>query len=142
MISDGRNPGSNADNHIPVLTEIVELDDAAPAEAPPVQAPSQPAAGAPVVPPALREQGLAPTPAMPPAGTDAARVMGEVMWRFQSEWPGLIEAQCRAALESRLSLLTEQLAADLTRALEARLMDWLGAALDEALAAQRRTPSR
>ncbi|MCL9851476.1 hypothetical protein M0F01_21000, partial [Ralstonia solanacearum] len=60
MISDGRNPGSNADNHIPVLTEIVELDDAAPAEAPPVQAPSQPAAGAAVVPPALREQGLAP----------------------------------------------------------------------------------
>ncbi|MCL9844707.1 DUF2486 family protein [Ralstonia solanacearum] len=142
MISDGRNPGSNADNHIPVLTEIVELDDAAPAEAPPVQAPSQPAAGAAVVPPALREQGLAPTPAMPPAGTDAARVMGEVMWRFQSEWPGLIEAQCRAALESRLSLLTEQLAADLTRALEARLMDWLGAALDEALAAQHRTPPR
>ncbi|WP_197324507.1 DUF2486 family protein, partial [Ralstonia solanacearum] len=92
--------------------------------------------------PALREQGLAPTPAMPPAGTDAARVMGEVMWRFQSEWPGLIEAQCRAVLESRLSLLTEQLAADLTRALEARLMDWLGAALDEALAAQRRTPPR
>ncbi|WP_055326242.1 DUF2486 family protein [Ralstonia solanacearum] len=142
MISDGRNPGSNADNHIPVLTEIVELDDAAPAEAPPVQAPSQPAAGAAVVPPALREQGLAPTPAMPPAGTDAARVMGEVMWRFQSEWPGLIEAQCRAALESRLSLLTEQLAADLTRALEARLMDWLGAALDEALAVQHRTPPR
>ncbi|WP_155283317.1 DUF2486 family protein, partial [Ralstonia solanacearum] len=56
--------------------------------------------------------------------------------------PGLIEAQCRAVLESRLSLLTEQLAADLTRALEARLMDWLGAALDEALAAQRRTPPR
>lgn len=142
MTPDGRNPGSNADNNIPVLTEIVELDDALPAQAPPVQAPSHPAAAAAIVPPALREQGLAPTPASPPAGTDAARVMGEVMWRFQSEWPGLIEAQCRAALESRLSLLTEQLAADLTRTLEARLMDWLGAALDEALAAQRRTPPR
>lgn len=138
MIADGRNSGSPADNNIPVLTEIVELDDAVPA-APPA-APAQVPAAA--VPPALREQGLAPTSAIPPAGTDAARVMGEVMWRFQSEWPALIEAQCRAALESRLSLLTEQLAADLTRTLEARLMDWLGAALDDALAAQRKPSQR
>ncbi|MDC6293946.1 DUF2486 family protein [Ralstonia pseudosolanacearum] len=142
MTPDGRNPGPNADNNIPVLTEIVELETQVPAQAPPVQAPPHAAAAAAIVPPALREQGLAPTPALPPAGTDAARVMGEVMWRFQSEWPALIEAQCRAALESRLSLLTEQLAADLTRTLEARLMDWLGAALDDALAPQRRTPPR
>lgn len=135
-------PRSPADNNIPVLTEIVDLEDAAPV-APPAAAPSQAAAAAaPAVPPVLREQGLAPTSMMPPAGTDAARVMGEVMWRFQSEWPALIEAQCRAALESRLSLLTEQLAADLTRTLEARLMDWLGAALDDALAAQRKPPQR
>lgn len=138
-MTDGRNSGSPADNNIPVLTEIVELEDAAPVAAP-AATPSQ--VPAPAVPPALREQGLAPTSAMPPAGTDAARVMGEVMWRFQSEWPTLIEAQCRAALESRLSLLTEQLAADLTRTLEARLMEWLGAALDDALADQRKPPSR
>ncbi|WP_296227205.1 DUF2486 domain-containing protein [Ralstonia sp. UBA689] len=139
MTADGRNSGSPADNNIPVLTEIVELDDAAPVAAP-AAAPSQAPAAA--VPPALREQGLAPTSAIPPAGTDAARVMGEVMWRFQSEWPALIEAQCRAALESRLSLLTEQLAVDLTRTLEARLMDWLGAALDDALVTQRKPPQR
>ena len=90
----------------------------------------------------MREQSLAPASAMPPAGTDAARVMGHVMWRFQTEWPTLIEAQCRAALESRLSLLTEQLAADLTRTLEARLMEWLGAALEDALADQHKTPLR
>ncbi|KHK57516.1 hypothetical protein PI87_07145 [Ralstonia sp. A12] len=138
-MTDGRNSGSPADNNIPVLTEIVELEDAAPVAAP-AATPSQ--VPTPAVPPALREQGLAPTSAMPPAGTDAARVMGEVMWRFQSEWPTLIEAQCRAALESRLSLLTEQLAADLTRTLEARLMEWLGAALDDALADQRKPPSR
>ncbi len=45
-------------------------------------------------------------------------------------------------MESRLSLLSEQLAAELTRTLEARLMDWLGAALDDALAAQQKPPQR
>lgn len=141
-MTDGRYPGSQADNNIPVLTEIVELEDAAPAVTPaaPPRTPAE--ASNADVPPALREQGLAPTSAMPPAGTDAARVMGDVMWRFQSEWPALIEAQCRAAMESRLSLLSEQLAAELTRTLEARLMDWLGAALDDALAAQQKPPQR
>ena len=134
-------PKSHADNNIPVLTEIVDLDDATPVAAP-VAAPPAHAHAADVVPPPLREQGLAPTSAMPPSGTDAARVMGHVMWRFQTEWPALIETQCREALESRLSLLTEQLAADLTRTLEARLMEWLGAALEDALATQRHTPQR
>ncbi|CAJ0699815.1 hypothetical protein LMG19089_02437 [Ralstonia edaphis] len=141
-MTDGRYPGSQADNNIPVLTEIVELEDAAPTAAPAATPPAPVAAPGVDVPPALREQGLAPTSAMPPAGTDAARVMGDVMWRFQSEWPALIEAQCRAAMESRLSLLSEQLAAELTRTLEARLMDWLGAALDDALAAQQKPPHR
>ena len=127
-MTDGRNSGSPADNNIPVLTEIVELEGAEPVVAP-AAAPSPTAAPAtPAVPPVLREQGLAPASAMPPAGTD--------------EWPTLIEAQCRAALESRLSLLTEQLAADLTRTLEARLMEWLGAALEDALADQHKTPLR
>ncbi|MCP1173729.1 DUF2486 domain-containing protein [Ralstonia chuxiongensis] len=141
-MTDGRYPGSHADNNIPVLTEIVELEDVAPAAAPvtprhaPIEAPNAD------VPPALREQGLAPTSAMPHEGTDAARVMGDVMWRFQSEWPALIEAQCRATMESRLSLLSEQLAAELTRTLEARLMDWLGAALDDAFAAQQKPLQR
>ncbi|OCS44266.1 DUF2486 family protein [Ralstonia pickettii] len=141
-MTDGRYPGSPADNNIPVLTEIVDLEGVAPVAAP--AAAQHVPAGAPdvAVPPTLREQGLAPTSAMPPAGTDAARVMGDVMWRFQSEWPALIEAQCRAAMESRLSLLSEQLAAELTRTLEARLMDWLGAALDDALAAQQKPPQR
>ncbi len=141
-MTDGRYPRSHADNNIPVLTEIVELEDAAPAAAP--AAPPRAPAEVPNVdvPPALREQGLAPTSAMTPAGTDAARVMGDAMWRFQSEWPAWVEAQCRAAMESRLSLLSEQLAAELTRTLEARLMDWLGAALDDALAAQQKPPQR
>ncbi|AJW45941.1 hypothetical protein [Ralstonia mannitolilytica] len=138
-MSDGRYPGSQADNNIPVLTEIVELDDAPPVAEPVAEPASAPAN---VVPPALREQGLAPTSAMPPSGTDAARVMGHVMWRFQTEWPALIETQCREAMESRLALLSEQLAADLTRTLEARLMDWLGAALEDALAAERKPPQR
>lgn len=137
-MSDGRYPGSHPDNNIPVLTEIVDLDDAAPA-ATPDATPERAHAD---VPPTLREQGLAPTSAMPPAGTDAARVMGHVMWRFQTEWPAMIEAQCRTALESRLSMLTEQLAADLTRTLEARLIEWLGAALEDALADQHKTPPR
>ena len=141
-MTDGRYPGSHTDNNIPVLTEIVELEDAAPAAAPAATPPAPVDAPSADVPPALREQGLAPTSAMPPAGTDAARVMGDVMWRFQSEWPALIETQCRAAMESRLSLLSEQLAAELTRTLEARLMDWLGAALDDALAAQQKPPHR
>ena len=75
-MSDGRYPGSQADNNIPVLTEIVELDDAPPVAEPVAEPASAPAN---VVPPALREQGLAPTSAMPPSGTDAARVMGHVM---------------------------------------------------------------
>jgi len=141
-MTDGRYPGSQADNNIPVLTEIVELEDAAPAAVPAATPPAPAEAPHVDVPPALREQGLAPTSAMPPAGTDAARVMGDVLWRFQSEWPALIEAQCRAAMESRLSLLSEQLADDLTRSLEARLMDWLGAALDDALAPQQKPPQR
>ena len=141
-MTDGRYPGAHADNNIPVLTEIVELEDAAPAAVPAATPPAPAEAPHVDVPPALREQGLAPTSAMPPAGTDAARVMGDVMWRFQSEWPALIEAQCRAAMESRLSLLSEQLAAELTRTLEARLMDWLGAALDDALAPQQKPPQR
>lgn len=141
-MTDGRYPGSPADNNIPVLTEIVDLDDTAPVAASAATPPAPAEAAKVDVPPALREQGLAPTSALPPAGTDAARVMGDVMWRFQSEWPALIEAQCRAAMESRLSLLSEQLAADLTRTLEARLMDWLGAALEDALAAQHKPPHR
>ncbi|MCO5399832.1 DUF2486 domain-containing protein [Ralstonia soli] len=137
-MSDGRYPGSHPDNNIPVLTEIVELDDAAQAPEP-VETPVPAEAH---VPPALREQGLAPTSPMPPPGTDAARVMGHVMWRFQTEWPAMIEAQCRSALESRLSMLTEQLAADLTRTLEARLIEWLGAALEDALVDQHKPPQR
>ena len=140
-MTDGRNAGFPADNNIPVLTEIVELDEAMPLAAPLAMPPS--AADAETAPPAPHEPGLvSSSPAMPAAGTDAARVMGEVMWRFQSEWPALIDAQCRAALESRLSLLTEQLAADLTRTLESRLIEWLGAALEDALAARRNTPPR
>ncbi|MGD7276850.1 hypothetical protein ACQCQ7_15660, partial [Ralstonia pseudosolanacearum] len=46
MTPDGRNPGPNADNNIPVLTEIVELETQVPAQAPPVQAPPPHAAAA------------------------------------------------------------------------------------------------
>ncbi|MGD7085474.1 DUF2486 family protein, partial [Ralstonia pseudosolanacearum] len=53
MTPDGRNPGPNADNNIPVLTEIVELEPQVPAQAPPVQAPPHAAAAAAIVPPAL-----------------------------------------------------------------------------------------
>ena len=91
-MTDRRYPGSHADNNIPVLTEIVELEDAAPTAAPAATLPEPVETPSVDLPPALREQGLAPTSAMPPAGTDAARVMGDVMWRFQSEWPALIEA--------------------------------------------------
>ena len=39
-MTDGRNSGSPADNNIPVLTEIVELEDAAPVAAPAATAPA------------------------------------------------------------------------------------------------------
>ena len=150
---------------VPLLTEIVELPDAA-FEAPtqPVepQAEAQPQPmrqAAPVIDTAdmpdsgvvtavgntdtASEAATAPD-TQPPLVDPAAFLPGEddlravrtelltrVMMRFRTEWPQVVEAHTEATLQSRLAPLTAQLASELTQALEARLVEWLDATLEE-----------
>lgn len=71
-----------------------------------------------------------------PPGEDDLRAMRtelltRVMMRFRTEWPQVVEAHTEATLQSRLAPLTAQLANELTQALEARLVEWLDATLEE-----------
>ncbi|AOY92945.1 hypothetical protein BKK79_14975 [Cupriavidus sp. USMAA2-4] len=71
-----------------------------------------------------------------PAGDEELRAMRSelltrVMMRFRAEWPQVVEAHTEATLHARLAPLTAQLAAELTRSLEARLVEWLDATLEE-----------
>ncbi|WP_244785958.1 hypothetical protein [Cupriavidus pauculus] len=73
-------------------------------------------------------------PSMP--GEDDLRavrteLLTRVMMRFRTEWPQVVEAHTEATLQSRLAPLTAQLASELTQALEARLVEWLDATLEE-----------
>ncbi|SPR98027.1 hypothetical protein [Cupriavidus taiwanensis] len=83
-------------------------------------------------------------PAQPAAGTDTATDTGDddlravrtellsrVMMRFRTEWPQVVAAHTEATLQSRLAPLTAQLASELTQSLEARLVEWLDATLEE-----------
>ncbi|MGO4330865.1 hypothetical protein AB4Z48_24435 [Cupriavidus sp. 2TAF22] len=78
--------------------------------------------------------GHAAVPA-PPSDEELRAVRSElltrVMMRFRTEWPQVVEAHTEATLQSRLAPLTAQLAAELTQALEARLVEWLDATLEE-----------
>lgn len=157
-------PRLGPNDSVPLLTEIVELPDAA-FEAPtqPLDQPAlQPMAarpGATVIDTAdMPESGVvtavgdtdsladAATAAdtQPPMVDAAAFLPGEddlravrtelltrVMMRFRTEWPQVVEAHTEATLQSRLAPLTAQLAAELTQALEARLVEWLDATLEE-----------
>ncbi|SDC24409.1 hypothetical protein SAMN05216345_1011061 [Cupriavidus sp. YR651] len=58
-------------------------------------------------------------------------LLTRVMMRFRTEWPQVVEAHTEATLQSRLAPLTAQLATELTQALEARLVEWLDATLEE-----------
>ncbi|WP_420993712.1 hypothetical protein ACKI2N_015195 [Cupriavidus sp. 30B13] len=73
--------------------------------------------------------------AAPPSDEELRAVRSElltrVMMRFRTEWPQVVEAHTEATLQSRLAPLTAQLAAELTQALEARLVEWLDATLEE-----------
>ncbi|SOZ98689.1 conserved hypothetical protein [Cupriavidus taiwanensis] len=87
-------------------------------------------------------------PAQPAAQTDAAtdadtnagdddlralrtELLSRVMMRFRTEWPQVVAAHTEATLQSRLAPLTAQLASELTQSLEARLVEWLDATLEE-----------
>ncbi|MEM5276549.1 hypothetical protein VSR17_16100 [Cupriavidus taiwanensis] len=80
----------------------------------------------------------------PLAGTDSATASGDddlrevrtellsrVMMRFRTEWPQVVAAHTEATLQSRLPQLAAQLASELTQSLEARLVEWLDATLEE-----------
>lgn len=60
-----------------------------------------------------------------------SELLTRVMMRFRTEWPQVVEAHTEATLRARLAPLTAQLAAELTQALEARLVEWLDATLEE-----------
>lgn len=71
----------------------------------------------------------------PPSAEELRAVRSElltrVMMRFRTEWPQVVEAHTEDTLRSRLAPLTAQLASELTQALEARLVEWLDATLEE-----------
>lgn len=111
-----------AHDSIPMLTEVVELPSAV--------FDSVPGAG---------DSGPAPLPAVLPQedlGEEDLRavrqeLMSRVMMRFRTEWPQVVLAHTEATIQSRLAPLTAQLATELTQALEARLVEWLDATLEE-----------
>lgn len=155
-------PRLGPNDSVPLLTEIVELPDAAFAPTRPAQpaTPARPEAA--VIDTAdMPESGVvtavgntesgdgnataAYSPDTQPAIVDAEPFMpGEddlravrtelltrVMMRFRTEWPQVVEAHTEATLQARLAPLTAQLASELTQALEARLVEWLDATLEE-----------
>jgi hypothetical protein len=58
-------------------------------------------------------------------------LLSRVMMRFRAEWPEMVHAQTQAAVADRLAPLARQIANELSRALEARLVEWLDATLEE-----------
>ncbi|AQV95377.1 MULTISPECIES: hypothetical protein [Cupriavidus] len=130
-------PGPN--DSIPLLTEVVELPDAETAPQGGVidtfgmddaglvmqvgdtgEPPAQPAAHAEV-----RDPGEDDLRAV------RTELLSRVMMRFRTEWPQVVAAHTEATLQSRLAPLTAQLASELTQSLEARLVEWLDATLEE-----------
>ena len=148
-------PRPEPHDSIPLLTEVVELPDADTA------APAQAGAAADdgvIDTFGMDDAGMvmqvgdtgdaalddAIVPAQPAAGTDTATDTGDddlravrtellsrVMMRFRTEWPQVVAAHTEATLQSRLAPLTAQLASELTQSLEARLVEWLDATLEE-----------
>lgn len=142
-------PRLGPNDSVPLLTEVVELPDTAfeapaPAQATVIDTADMPESG---VVTAVGDTGspdesipqapsgvVDPAPFMP--GDDDLRavrteLLTRVMMRFRTEWPQVVEAHTEATLQSRLAPLTAQLASELTQALEARLVEWLDATLEE-----------
>ncbi|MCO4861468.1 DUF2486 family protein [Cupriavidus sp. WGlv3] len=152
-------PRPEPHDSIPLLTEVVDLPDAD-TEAD-TEAPAQAGAAADdgvIDTFGMDEAGMvmqvgdtgdaalddAIVPAQPAAQTDTATDTGDddlravrtellsrVMMRFRTEWPQVVAAHTEATLQSRLAPLTAQLASELTQSLEARLVEWLDATLEE-----------
>ncbi|MBB3005686.1 hypothetical protein [Cupriavidus alkaliphilus] len=148
-------PRPEPHDSIPLLTEVVDLPDAD------TEAPAQAGAAADdgvIDTFGMDDAGMvmqvgdtgdaalddAIVPAQPAAGTDTATDTGDddlravrtellsrVMMRFRTEWPQVVAAHTEATLQSRLAPLTAQLASELTQSLEARLVEWLDATLEE-----------
>ncbi|SOZ35849.1 DUF2486 family protein [Cupriavidus neocaledonicus] len=148
-------PRPEPHDSIPLLTEVVELPDAD------TGAPAQAGAAADdgvIDTFGMDDAGMvmqvgdtgdaalddAIVPAQPAAQTDTATDTGDddlravrtellsrVMMRFRTEWPQVVAAHTEATLQSRLAPLTAQLASELTQSLEARLVEWLDATLEE-----------
>ncbi|MBY4949167.1 hypothetical protein K6V92_21420 [Cupriavidus respiraculi] len=141
-------PRPDANDSIPVLTEVFELPggpaDAQPAPAPggsgplPAYADERTAAVPEDDAGQLQAPGETAGPAEPLAGASEedlravrSELLARVMMRFRTEWPPLVQAQTEAALQERLAPLATQIANELSRALEARLVEWLDATLEE-----------
>ncbi|CAM2928683.1 hypothetical protein [Cupriavidus taiwanensis] len=148
-------PRPEPHDSIPLLTEVVELPDAG-TEAD-TEAPAQAGAAADdgVIDTfgmddagmvmqvgdtgdAALDDALVPAPAVAQtdAGDDDLRavrteLLSRVMMRFRTEWPQVVAAHTEATLQSRLPQLAAQLASELTQSLEARLVEWLDATLEE-----------
>ncbi|MBV8156086.1 MAG: hypothetical protein JO278_00420 [Dyella sp.] len=139
-------PRLDPNDSVPLLTEVVELPETAfeahaPAQATVIDTSDMPESDvvtsvgdteSPIgeATPAMVD----PAPFMP--GDDDLRavrteLLTRVMMRFRTEWPQVVEAHTEATLQSRLAPLTAQLASELTQALEARLVEWLDATLEE-----------
>jgi len=139
-------PRLGPNDSVPLLTEVVELPETAfeahpPAQATVIDTADMPESGVVTAvgdtessieesPPAMVD----PAPFLP--GEDDLRavrteLLTRVMMRFRTEWPQVVEAHTEATLQSRLAPLTAQLASELTQALEARLVEWLDATLEE-----------
>lgn len=142
-------PGPN--DSIPLLTEVVELPDTESAAPPPAatqegvidtfgMAESGMVMHVGDTGDSGEPQAEAPPPQAPPAVTDPgeddlramrSELLSRVMLRFRTEWPQVVEAHTEATLQARLAPLTAQLASELTQSLEARLVEWLDATLEE-----------
>lgn len=147
-------PRLGPNDSIPLLTEVVELPDAD--TAPPAHAGTAVDDGV-IDTFGMDDSGLvmqvgdtgdaaldkALVPEQRPAEADAGEpgeddlravrteLLSRVMMRFRTEWPQVVAAHTEATLQSRLAPLTAQLASELTQSLEARLVEWLDATLEE-----------
>lgn len=140
-------PRPEPHDSIPLLTEVVELPDAgaaAPAQADDgvIDTFGMDDAGMVMqvgdTGDAALDDALVPAPAaaQTDAGDDDLRavrteLLSRVMMRFRTEWPQVVAAHTEATLQSRLPQLAAQLASELTQSLEARLVEWLDATLEE-----------
>lgn len=126
-------PRPDANDSIPVLTEVFEL----PGDGPGSGEPEGRAAGA--LPEEARVQQaeaqadaeLSTGPSDEDLRAVRTELLSRVMMRFRAEWPPLVQAQTEAALQERLAPLATQIANELSRALEARLVEWLDATLED-----------